>query len=155
MVSQINSLLITVVDDTRNFGSALWTAIQPNVAAWATGDGSFVVVALTETFQKGEDYIYEALRLQYRLLKEKAPTNKGTKLLLEKMLNTFTIEDLEDPFTSGRAYQLPEDTDTVAKAGAKAGAKGDAKGDAKAGAEVGAEVGTEVGAEAGAEAGAE
>lgn len=87
-----------MVDDSRLFASGLWSAVQPNLSAWATGEGSFVVVALVETFDKGENYIFEALELQYRALKEKAPSNKGTKLLLEKVLARADIADLEDPF---------------------------------------------------------
>jgi hypothetical protein len=93
------ALLIIVVDDTRLFGQRLWAAVQPNLSAWATGDGSFVILGLTEIFINDDNHIYENLRTHYKLLKVKALENKGTKLILEKVTEGVDIAVLEAPYT--------------------------------------------------------
>jgi hypothetical protein len=99
MVIYRTSSLIIVVDDTRLFGQRLWVAVQPNLGAWATGDGSFVILGLTEIFINDDNHVYQNLRTQYKLLKMKAMENKGTKLILEKITEGVDIAVLEAPYT--------------------------------------------------------
>ena len=63
-------------------------SIQPNLIAWATGDGSFVVLSLFERLCV--DGLGNQLKLQENTIKKRAGDNKGTKLLLEKIAQ-FTI----------------------------------------------------------------
>ena len=76
----------------------MWSAVQPNLSAWATGDGAFVVLGLTEIFINDENNVYQNLRTHYKLLKEKATENKGTKLILDKVTEGVDIAVLEDPY---------------------------------------------------------
>jgi pumilio homology domain family member 6 len=78
------SLLTTVVDPPLNFATTLYGKIKQHVVQWACGEGSFVVLALLETFSPGQ-----ADPLKKQLLKElmtlKQSENKGTKIILEKI----------------------------------------------------------------------
>jgi len=68
-------------------------SIQPNLIAWATGDGSFVVLSLFERLcvdGKDSDGLGNQLKLQENTIKKRAGDNKGTKMLLEKIAQ-FTI----------------------------------------------------------------
>jgi hypothetical protein len=53
---------------------------------WATGEGSFVVVALFETLSgKEKDAIITHLKKTKKTLTDQAGDNKGTKIVLEKI----------------------------------------------------------------------
>ena len=71
----------------------MYSSIQPNLIAWATGDGSFVVLSLFETLcvdERDPEYLGNQLKTQEKTIKLKGGDNKGTKLLLEKIAH-FTI----------------------------------------------------------------
>jgi pumilio homology domain family member 6 len=77
----------TVVDLDLNFARKLYTAIQEYISQWATGDGSFVVVALLEALSgEDRDGLIEELKKHEKAIRNKAAGNKGTSLILEKII---------------------------------------------------------------------
>jgi pumilio homology domain family member 6 len=75
-----------VVDPEFKFASKLYHAIRPHISQWATGDGSFVVVALLEALLGEEkEGLRKDLKSHEKAIKEKAGSNKGSKLILEKI----------------------------------------------------------------------
>ncbi|KAA8905778.1 hypothetical protein TRICI_005235 [Trichomonascus ciferrii] len=67
-----------------NFKSMLLPVVNENLIEWATGDGSFVVVALLENLQdKEKKNLKKSLNSHIKDLKKAADSNKGSKLLLE------------------------------------------------------------------------
>jgi pumilio homology domain family member 6 len=74
-----------VVDPEFNFASKLYHAIRPHISQWATGDGSFVVVALLEALLGEEkERLRNDLKSHRKAIKN-AGNNKGSKLILEKI----------------------------------------------------------------------
>ena len=75
-----------MADPELNFASKLYNAIRQHISQWATGDGSFVVVALLETLSGMERAgLASDLKAHEKEIKEKMGSNKGTKLILEKI----------------------------------------------------------------------
>jgi pumilio family protein 6 len=67
-----------------NFKSMLLPVVSEHLLEWATGDGSFVVVALLENLQdKEKKDLIKNLKSHSKDLKKAADSNKGSKLLLE------------------------------------------------------------------------
>lgn len=67
-----------------NFKSKMLPIVLENLSEWATGEGSFVVVALLENLEGDEkSQLKKALKTESKQLKKQADSNKGTKLLLE------------------------------------------------------------------------
>lgn len=67
-----------------DFKSMLLPVVYEHVVEWATGDGSFVLVALLENLQDKEKKEFKkALKSHSKDIKKAAESNKGSKLLLE------------------------------------------------------------------------
>jgi len=78
--------LTIVVDPGLDFGRKLYSAIQPHIIPWSIGEGSFVIVALSEALSgKDRDELISRLKRNKDTLKTKGGQNKGTKILLEKI----------------------------------------------------------------------
>lgn len=85
-VSHSKTRLIIVVDPPLNFASKLYESIQANILKWATGEGSFVVVALLEALSgKEKDAMIAQLKKSKKSLTDQARDNKGTKIVLENI----------------------------------------------------------------------
>lgn len=75
-----------VADPDMKFASRLYGVIQEHILQWATGEGSFVVVALLEALSgKEKEGLIKDLKSHKKLINERAASNKGTKLILETM----------------------------------------------------------------------
>jgi pumilio family protein 6 len=76
-----------VVDPPLGFHAILYNEIKDNVAEWAIGVGSFVVVSLLETpgFEQ-QSQLKEALKKHVKAITKAAEEgNKGCKVILEKL----------------------------------------------------------------------
>ncbi|KAF2200049.1 ARM repeat-containing protein [Delitschia confertaspora ATCC 74209] len=105
---------VVPVEPRLGFADMFWNIIKDNLATWATGDGSFVIVGLLESEDfSGKDKVLKALKKQREALKEaanpggvpvngaaddkaakkgrkgkptgKLPGNAGARILLEKL----------------------------------------------------------------------
>ena len=77
-----------VVEQGHWFASLLYTHIQPNLVAWATGEGSFVILSLFEKLcpnNTDPQFLGSQLKTHQKSIRQKGGDNKGTKLLLEKI----------------------------------------------------------------------
>jgi pumilio family protein 6 len=99
---------VVPVEPALSFADLFWDEIKGNVVQWATGQGSFVIVALVEAqgFSRKED-VLKALRKERKKLEDAAGSkesgekgkkgkkadkqvvesrgNAGTRILLEKL----------------------------------------------------------------------
>ena len=76
----------TVADSDLNFARRLYGVIREHISQWATGEGSFVVVALLEALSgKEREELVKELRRHKRELDVKSASNKGTKLILKNI----------------------------------------------------------------------
>lgn len=78
---------VDVIPEPTGFKDLLYKAIKPNVAKWATGDGSFVIVSLLENLDDKSDLV-AALKeksVSKEIKKAAEGGNKGSKLILEQL----------------------------------------------------------------------
>lgn len=78
---------VDVIPEPTGFKDLLYKAIKPNVAKWATGDGSFVIVSLLENLDDKSELV-AALKeksVAKEIKKAAEGGNKGSKLILEQL----------------------------------------------------------------------
>lgn len=79
--------LTIVVDPPLEFAGKLYQAIKPEVVQWALGEGSFVIVGLLEVLTGDEIVELRAqLKSKQSVLQTNGKDNKGTKIILEKIV---------------------------------------------------------------------
>lgn len=76
-----------MVDPPLDFATKLYKEIKSDIVQWAVGEGSFVVVGLLDVLTGKERVdLCASLKSKQKVLQDKGKENKGTKIILEKIV---------------------------------------------------------------------